>query len=346
MDLCHALSENLIPVTEGLVDIARTCTLCGICDRQCHFVTGMRPMSVMKALKDYVEEHVISGESSPEGRRGRHPRRLKEIAGDEWATNDPAILLTYANDPFPLADMQMPGYVVLPGTAEQVSAIVTLANELGLPFVVRGNGGSVFGFVFSSGIVMDMNRMKKIEIDLENWCAVIEPGVTAFDLQTEVCKYGLRVNTAEPAATVCGNIVCTGLFSTWSNVYGTAADGFVDMEFVDKSGKIFHLNDKSAPNVFAFQHDVLPSPGICTKASVKLHPTTDDEEGILVPFDNFDRSVAFARDLSARRIGLGRRRPRQPLPGQFHVSFQRIGGEGQNDSSRSARHPLRGICRG
>jgi ERCC4-type nuclease len=34
MDLYHALSENLIPVTDGLVDLARTCTLCGICDRQ------------------------------------------------------------------------------------------------------------------------------------------------------------------------------------------------------------------------------------------------------------------------------------------------------------------------
>ena len=303
MDLCHALSENLIPVTEGLVDIARTCTLCGICDRQCHFVTGMRPMNVMKALNDYVAEHVRTGKAVLKAEEDDTLRRLKKIVGDEWATNDPAILLTYANDPFPLADMQMPGYVVLPGTAEQVSAIVSLANELGLPFVVRGNGGSVFGFVFSAGIVMDMNRMKKIEIDLENWCAVIEPGVTAFDLQTEVCKYGRRVNTAEPAATVCGNIVCTGLFSTWSNVYGTAADGFVDMEFVDKSGKVFHLNEKSAPNVFAFKDEVLPSPGICTKASVKLYPTTDDEEGILVPFESFDRSVTFARDLSARRIG-------------------------------------------
>ncbi len=242
--------------------------------------------------------------------------------------------------------MQMPGYVVLPGTAEQVSAIVTLANELALPFAVRGNGGSVFGFVFSSGIVMDMNRMKKIEIDLENWCASIEPGVTSFDLQKEVYKHGLRVNTAEPAATVCGNIVCTGLFSTWSNVYGTAADGFVDMEFVDKSGKIFHLNEKSAPNVFAFQHEVLPSPGICTKASVKLHPTTDDEEGILVPFDDFDRSVAFARDLSARRIGSAVAVLGSHYLANFMSPSKELAEKVKNDSSRSTGHPVRGICRG
>ena len=304
MDLYHALSENILSVTEGLVDIARTCTLCGICDKQCHFVTGMRPMKVMKALKDYVEAHIRQGKEVKKTESDDTLKHLRKIVGDEWATNDPAILLTYANDPFPLADMQMPRYVLLPETAEQVSAIVSLANELGLPFAVRGNGGSVFGFVFSDGIIMDMNRMKKVDIDRENWCAVVEPGVTSFDLQTEACKHGLRANTAEPAATVCGNIVCTGLFSTWSNVYGTAADSFIDMEFVDRSGRIFHLNDKSAPNVFAFQHEVLPSPGICTRAVVKLHPVTADEEGFMVPFADFDRAVGFARELSVRRIGL------------------------------------------
>jgi hypothetical protein len=229
---------------------------------------------------------------------------LRDIVGEEWATNDPAILVTYANDPFPLADMQMPRYVILPGSREEVAAVVSLANTLGIHYAVRGNGGSVFGFVFSDGIVMDMNRMKRIKIDRGNWCAIVGPGVTSFDLQKEVYKQGLRVNTAEPAATVCGNIVCTGTFSTWSNVYGTAADGFIDMEFVDREGKVFHLNDKNAPNVFAFEEKVLPSPGICTSAVIKLHPRTDDEEGLLVPFADFEEAVAFARDLSTRRIGL------------------------------------------
>jgi hypothetical protein len=304
MDLYHAISENRLPVTEGLVDIARTCTLCGICDKQCHFVTGMRPMKVMKALKDYVEMHINQGKEVKRAESDKTLSRLREIVGDEWATNDPAVLLCYANDPFPLADSQMPRYVLLPETAEQVSAIVSLANDLGLPFAVRGSGGSVFGCVFSPGIVMDMNRMRKVEIDRENWYAAVGPGVTSFDLQAEACGHGLRFNAAEPAATVCGNIVCTGLFSTWSNVYGTAADSFIDMEFVDRGGKAFRLNDKSAPNLFAFRNEVMPVPGICTRAVVKLHPVTDDEEGLMVPFADFERAVAFARELSARRIGL------------------------------------------
>jgi len=304
MDLCHALSKDLLEITPALVDIVRSCTLCGVCDLQCHFATGIRPMKVMRELKEYVEALIAEGGEVADIAEDEPLKRLRAIVGPGWATNDPAILLTYSDDPFPLAGPRMPRYVVLPGSRDEVAAVVSLANALGLPFAVRGNGGSVFGFVFTDGIVLDMNRMKRIEIDAGNWSASVEPGVTSFELQKEAFKLGFRVNTAEPAATVCGNIVCTGTFSTWSNVYGTAADGFIDMEFVDRSGKVFRLNDKSSPNVFAFEKDVLPSPGICTKAVVKLQPVTDDEEGILVPFEDFGEAVQFARDLGRRRIGL------------------------------------------
>jgi FAD/FMN-containing dehydrogenase len=304
MDLYAALADNLIPVTEGLIQIAETCSLCGVCDLQCHFITGLRPLKVMKALKDRVEDYLKSGGKPTVIAPDEPLRRLQSIVGAEWATNDPAVLVTYANDPFPLADMRMPRYVVLPGTREEVAAVVQLANELGLPYAVRGNGGSVFGFVFSEGIVLDMQRMRHLAIDKDNWSAAVGPGVTSFELQQEAFRHGLRVNAAEPAATVCGNIVCTGTFSTWSNAYGTAADGFIDMEFVDAQGKIFRLNDKQAPNVFAFENAVIPAPGICTEATVKLHPTTEDEDGVLVPFWDFDEAVALARELGRRRIGL------------------------------------------
>jgi hypothetical protein len=304
MDLYRGLAEGRIPVTEGLVDAADSCTMCGLCDAQCHFATGLQPTSVMRALKDHVEEHRRDKREIVRPAEDEPLRRLRAIVGAGWATNDPAILWTYADDPFPLAGPQTPRFVVLPGSREEVAAIVRLANELGLPFAVRGNGGSVFGFVFTDGIVLDMNRMRKIEFDLGNWVAAVEPGVTSFELQQEAFRRGLRVNTAEPAATVCGNLVCTGTFSTWSNVYGTAADNFVDMEFVGRDGVVFRLNDKRGPNHFAFAHRVVPSPGICTKAFVKLHPMTDDEEGLLVPFEGFDEAVRFARELGQRRIGL------------------------------------------
>jgi hypothetical protein len=304
MDLCRALAAGKLPLTPALVDIARTCDLCGVCDIQCHFVTGLRPFMVMKALKDRVEELVAGGAAVEPVAEDEPLRRLRAVVGTDWAANDPAILLTYADDPFPLAGPKMPSYVVLPGNRDEVAAVVALAGELGLPYAVRGNGASVFGLVYTEGIVLDMNRMKDIEIDADNWSAAVGPGVTSFELQAEAYRRGFRVNAAEPAATVCGNIICTGTFSTWSNVYGTGADNFIDLEFVDPAGKVVRFSDRNGARYFALDPDGAPSPGVCTRAWIKLHPMTSDEEGLLVPFQDRTGALRLARDLARRRIGL------------------------------------------
>jgi hypothetical protein len=304
MDIYAALRRNLIPLTEGLIEIADTCTLCGICDKQCHFVTGMKPVSVMKALKAEVEALKDSGRSIQQLPADKALDELKQIVGPDYASNDPAILVAYADDPFPLKDMQMPRCVVLPSSTSEVEAIVKLARRKELPLVVRGNGASVYGMVFTDGIVIDTARMNGIAIDAENWSATIGAGVTAFELQREASRQNFRVNVAEPAATVCGNIICTGLFTTWGAAYGTFADNLIDMELVDDRGNIIHLSDPASPNLFAYQHRIMPPPGICTRAIIPLHPVTDDENGLLVPFPNFDEAVRFARELNLRRIGL------------------------------------------
>lgn len=304
MDVYRALADGVIPVTPATLEIADSCSLCGICDKQCHFVTGLRPMRVMAALKDYVDDHRRAGRPVVEPRPDAFLEALRGVVGAAWASNDPAILMTYADDPFPFAGRRPPRAVVMAGSPGEVAAVVRLAVREGVPYVVRGNGGSVFGFVFTDGLVLDMNRMRRIEVDPENWSATVEAGVTSFELQKAVAGLGFRVNAAEPAATVCGNIVCTGTFSTWSNAYGTGADNFIDMEFVDGAGRFFRLNDRTSPNGFAFEAAGGPAPGVCTRAVVRLQPRTDDEEGVLVPFGELGPAVGFARDLARRRIGI------------------------------------------
>lgn len=304
MDLYDALAKNQVPVTERLVDIAETCTLCGICDKQCHFVTELRPMKVMKALKDYLTEYLHENKQIEHVEDDEILKQFKKVVGEKNATNDPAILVTYSDDPFPGAKQRMPGYVVLPGTKEDVKEIVTISNNHELSFAVRGNGSSVFGIVMSEGVIIDMNRMKQHSMDKDNWRVDIGAGVSAFDLQKEAHLHGFRVNTAEPSALVCSNIMCSGILSTFSNIYGTGADNYVDAEFVSNLGKPFNLNDKDAPNLFGFEKQGAPSPGICTGASLKLQPSTPDEEGIGIPFFSFEEAAAFSRELGSRRIGI------------------------------------------
>jgi hypothetical protein len=304
MDLYAAIAEKRILITEKCIEIADSCDLCGLCDYQCYFVTEMRPSKVMAALKDHVAGFINNGGEVQSLPVDNILIEIRKIVGDYWATNDRAIAVCYSHDPCPIAAPKMPDYVVMPNSKKEIVALMRLFKEKKIPFAIRGNGSSVMGFVMSEGAVIDLNRMKTIEFDEKNWLVKVGPGVTAFDLQIEAQKRGYRVNVAEPSALVCANVMCSGIFSTFSYAYGTAANNYIDAEFVAKDGSTFTLNDKDAPNLFSFHKADSEIPGVCTSVSVKLHPVTDDEGAILVPFESLEKALDFSKECAVRRIGL------------------------------------------
>jgi len=306
MDLYAAIAENKIPVTEKCVEIADSCNLCGKCDYQCYFVNEMRPSKVMKALKDHIGAYLKSGGKIVHTEDNEILAEMKKIVGDYWATNDPAVRIAYHHDLCPHVTFKMPEYVLMPNSKEEISSVIKLLNKNKIPYIVRGNGASSHGLVFSEGAILDLNRMKTIDFDEKNWSVKVGPGVAAFDLQSEAKKRGYRVHTAEPAALVCANIMTSGLLSLFSTTYGISADNYIDAEFIARDGSFFSLNDITAPNLFSFNNAISEHEAfaICVSVSMKLHPVTDDEEGILVPFESLDNALDFARECAIRHIGL------------------------------------------
>jgi hypothetical protein len=305
MILYEGLSLNKIAVTEKCVEIADTCNLCGKCDYQCYFVNEMRPVKVMEALKNHVEAFIRNGGQVKHTSEDLLLSEIRKIVGVEWATNDEAIRITYSHDLSPLSEPKIPDYVVLPGTREEISSLIKLFVRYGIMYTVRGNGQNLLGFAVNEGVIIDLNRMRTIEFDEKNWCVKVGPGVSAFDLQKEAERRGFRINAGEPAATVCANIMCSGIMSTFSTTYGINADNLIDAEFVNHDGLVYSLNDISSPNLYSYKNLVhKSSPGICVSARIRLHPVTLDEEGILVPFATLDKALDFVRDCATRRIGL------------------------------------------
>lgn len=305
MILYEALAENRIPVTEKCVDIAESCNLCGICDRQCYFLNELRPVQVMEALKSYVDSFITNGGKVKTAKDDELLIEIKKIVGEEWASNDEAIRITYSHDMSAISEPKMPDYIVMPGSKEEIMSLVKLFNKNNTIYTIRGNGQNLLGFAVNEGVIMDLNRIKTIEFDEKNYVVKVGPGVAAFDLQKEAQSRGFRINAAEPAALVCANIMCSGIMSTFSTTYGINADNFIDAEFIDKDGALFSLNDISSPNLFSYknlQHK--SSPGICVSASIRLHSFTADESGILVPFETLEKALDFVRDCSSRHIGL------------------------------------------
>ncbi|HEY5470441.1 MAG TPA: FAD-dependent oxidoreductase [Bacteroidales bacterium] len=305
MILYEALAENKISVTEKCVEIADSCDLCGKCDYQCYFVNEMRPTKVMEALKNHVETFINNGGKIKPAKEDSILTEIRKIVGNDWATNDEGITVTYSHDLSAISEPKMPDYVVMPNTKEEIASLVKLFKHHNIPYTMRGNGQNLLGFAINEGAIMDLNRMKTIEFDEKNWMVKVGPGVAAFDLQKQAQKRGYRINAAEPAALVCANIMCSGIMSTFSTTYGINADNFVDAEFVNHDGLFFNLNDISSPNLYSYKNlEHKNSPGICVSANIRLHPVTEDERGILVPFETLNNALDFIKDCSVRRIGL------------------------------------------
>ena len=190
MILYEALAEDKISVTEKVVEIADSCDLCGKCDYQCYFVTEMRPTKVMEALKNHVKNFINNGGKIKAAKDDAILTEIRKIVGNEWATNDDGITVTYSHDLSAISEPKMPDYVVMPNTKEEIASLVKLFNQHNIPYTMRGNGQNLLGFAINEGAIMDLNRMKTIEFDEKNWLVKVGPGVAAFELQKQAQKRG------------------------------------------------------------------------------------------------------------------------------------------------------------
>ena len=113
---------------------------------------------------------------------------LREAVGDEWVYTQAHQLRTYESDGL-LQYKGIPAAAVLPGTAEEVQAVVRACASAGVPFVARGAGSGLSGgaLPISDGILIVLSRMKRVlDVDLENHRVCVEPGVTNVEVTAAV----------------------------------------------------------------------------------------------------------------------------------------------------------------
>jgi heterodisulfide reductase subunit C len=314
VEIVKHLYDGSVKPTEKLLEIVNSCPLCGICDKQCNFATQLRPEKVIRALKEYVnnldksEFQVVPEDDIVKG--------LREIVGEKWTTNDPVIISSYIQTIIH-PDSKLNHYVVMPENTEEVSKIIKFANKHGIPFMPR-SGGTLLScatptvlskaFCLESGIIIDLLRLRKLEVDTKSCTAAVGAGITAFELQKEAYKHKMRANLAEAGAHVCSNIASTGITSTWQNRYGWAADNYIDVKIVDDKGNIRNNSDLEIKNPYTtergFSDITLSPPGIITESVVKLHPVFDDEDVVLVPFEHLKDALNMILKLAKRNVGV------------------------------------------
>src|SRR5271166_513572 len=118
--------------------------------------------------------------------------QLRRIAGRDAVLDRPEDLMMYEYDAG--VRKRTPAAVVFPQSTEHVSRIMRLASSAGFPVVARGAGTGLSGGAISpeGGVVLAFARMNRIlEVDVENYRAVVQPGVVNQILSDNVAHLGL-----------------------------------------------------------------------------------------------------------------------------------------------------------
>lgn len=221
---------------------------------------------------------------------------LTELLGSKNVLTDSTALSVYECDAAP-SFKAMPDVVVFADTAQQVSDIVKIANKYNTPFIARGGGTGLSGGMLSiqGGIIIALNRMDRIlEIDLENECAIIEPGVVNLLLSQAVHEQGYHYApdpSSQKACTIGGNIA-ENSGGPHTLKYGVTSDHILGMEVVMPDGEILEFGGEVEEEIGYDLRGVLIGSegtfGIVTKAIVRLTRNPQAYQTAMAVFDNMD----------------------------------------------------------
>ncbi|MBI1919762.1 MAG: FAD-binding protein [Geobacter sp.] len=236
--------------------------------------------------------------------------KLKAIVGAGNVATGAQELLCYGYD---ATQMEFhPDAVVHPASAEEVSAVLKLANAERFPVFPRGAGSGFTGGALpkGGGVVLVTTRMNRIlRIDTENLIAEVEPGVVTEQFQLEVEKLGLFY-PPDPASlkfSTLGGNVAENAGGPRCVKYGVTRDFVMGLEVVLPTGEIIRTGGETYKGVVGYDLTRLlcgseGTLGVITKIIFKLLPLPDAKKTMLTIFDSIDGAAKAVSTIIGNKI--------------------------------------------
>lgn len=223
--------------------------------------------------------------------------KLVELVGTNRVITGEDIGVDFCQDEYP-GETYKPDAVVEARSTEEVSEVMKLCSNAGVPVTVRGAGtGQAGGSVaIHGGIVLSVKQMNKIlEYNEESKTLRVQPGVLLQDVKAEAERHGMYYppDPGEQTATIGGN-ASTNAAGPSTVKYGETRDYVLDAEIVLADGSIETLSSKEE---FA---DIVGSEGILaviTELTLKLIDKPGADAILLFPFMDTQSAVDAATKL-------------------------------------------------
>ena len=253
-------------------------------------------------------------------------RAFADAIGSNWVMHSDDDRRAYSDHFAADEAAHAPAGAVAPASAEEVQAIVRIANEYKVPLWPISRGKN-FGYggaapVMAGSVVLDMSRMKAIVVDEANGTVLVEPGVGFFDLYDHLQQNNIPLWLSVPGnswGSVAGNALDRGVGYT---SYGDHAAQICGLEVVLPDADIVRTGMGAmagAPAWNLHHHGFGPSWdgmfcqsnfGIVTKLGLWMMPEPEAVAGYDFEFDKID-DLGWAIDtlMPLRRSGLIRQAP-------------------------------------
>jgi len=227
-------------------------------------------------------------------------RELATIVGGDNISTKKNEIEGYSCDEMPLAKPYAPQVIVKPADTHSIAKLLDFANKRRIPVTPRGAGTGLSGgcVPIYGGILLSLERMNRIlEIDRDNFVAVVEPSVTLSALHNEVEKQGLYypLYAGEMTATIGGN-VATNAGGMNAVKYGVTRHHILGLEAVLPKGEIIKTGGKfvKCSTGYDLTQLIVGSEGtlaVVTRVILKLTTKLAKREVLFVPFTNLQNAI-------------------------------------------------------
>ena len=194
-----------------------------------------------------------------------------------------------------------PAMIAYCGDAGDVIKSVAFARTHGLLTAVRGGGHNVAGnAVCDDGIVIDLSRMKGIEIDAESRIARAQAGMTwgEFDRATQAA--GLATTGGIVSRTGIAGLTLGGGIGWLMRKFGVTCDNLVSVELVTADGRLLTVNEQENQDLFWGVRGGGGNFGIVTEFTYRLHEVGPVLAGtVYYPASKCREVLRFYRDYIA-----------------------------------------------
>jgi len=132
--------------------------------------------------------------------------RFEAAVGPRWVFTSDGDVALYRDAYSPFwgePEERLASAAVAPASVEEVQAVVRVANELRIPIYPISTGRNL-GYggaapALSGSVVLDLKRMNRVlDVSESNASALVEPGVSYFDLYRHIQERGIKLWMDQP----------------------------------------------------------------------------------------------------------------------------------------------------